>query len=86
MEVLVVDDDPLFKLVNLPLLQLSHLLDHVVARNEHSLEVAGIRERLLVFDFGVEVRLAVVSWVVDGTLLLLLDVCLLSHVWHQKLV
>ena len=51
-----------------------------------SCKVIYVTSNTCTFDFGVEVRLAVVSWVVDGTLLLLLDVCLLSHIWHQKLV
>ena len=63
-EVLVVDHYFLFKGFDLTLFHLSHLLDHVVTRDKHSLEVGWIRERLLVLDFTVKVWLAIFGRIV----------------------
>ena len=85
-EVLVVNDYLLVKVINLLLLLLGHLFYHVVARDEHRLEVACIRERLCVFDFAVEVGLAVILWPVLRILQLPLLVGLLGNVRDQEVI
>ena len=46
MEMLVIDYDLLLEIIDLLLLELGHLFDHVVTRNEHSLKIARIAESL----------------------------------------
>ena len=58
-EVFVVDNDFLIEVVELALLHLSHLLDHIVTRNKNCFEVISIRECLLfALNFTVEVVFA----------------------------
>jgi len=85
-EVLVLNDDLLVKLVQLPLLHLLSLLDHVFSRDEHRLEVTWLRERLLVvLHLAHEVSLAVFFGMVDLTFQLILFVHQLLNVGNLKI-
>ena len=86
-EVLVFDHDLLVEVIYLLLLLLSLLFDHVVAGDENSLEVIGVRECIPDhFDFGLEIRLAVILRNVLKSLHLFFSLCSLNMVWNSKLV
>lgn len=61
-EMLIVHNDFLIEIINLFLLLLRLLFDHIVARDEDRLEVVRMRESVTDYlYFGLEVRFAVVS-------------------------
>lgn len=86
LEVLVVHDYFPFKIVYLFLLQVSHFLHHVIARNEDCLEIVGVWESLLILDFAVEIRFTVVSWIIWLTLKEVPSLSLLLHVWDLQII
>ena len=84
-EMSILDDDLLVELINLALLLLLQLLDHVVARDEHRLEVVRCRERgTLLLDLALEVGLAVLTRYILEALELLLGLESLLVVRDQQ--
>lgn len=58
--VLAVHYDFLFEIIDLFLFRLGLLFDHVVAADEHSFEIGGVRKSLAVLHFRLEVNLSMV--------------------------
>ena len=79
-KMLVCYDQLFLKGLNLPLLHLRHLFDHVIARDKHGLEVRRVRKSIKVFDLALEVHFAVVLRPVLMALLLPLSFGELLHI------
>ena len=76
----------LFKVVYLFLLKLGHLLNHVVARDEHCVEEARVGEGVHILDFALEVYLAIICWSVLLALQLSLLIHLLFHIGDAEVI
>lgn len=71
------------------LLQFTHFFDHIVTRNEYSIEIGWIREcplLVLVLDFAVEVCFAMIFWSVDCRFEFLLGIILLLNERNLKVI
>ena len=73
----------LLKVINFFLFKFSHLLDHIIARDEHSIEEAWVRESLQILYFTLEVYLAVFMWAILLPLQLLFLIILLLDKWDE---
>ena len=76
----------LVKGILLFLFEFGHFLDHVLTRDEHSLEIRWIREGLGVLDLAVEVGLSNVSGAELSTLHLALGLIFLLHVRNHEVI
>ena len=86
LEVLVVHDNLAFEILYLLLFQLGHFLHHVIARDEHSLEVVGVWEGCLILDFAVEISFTVISWIILLALKAIPRLSLLLHVRDLQII
>ncbi len=59
-EVLVGDDNFFLKVIYLLLLHLSHLFNHIIARNEDSFEVGWVTKVLNVLHFALKIDFTVI--------------------------
>ena len=76
----------LLEVVYLLLLKLSHLLNHVVARDEHCVEEARVGEGVHILDFALEVYLAIICWSVLLALQFSLLIHLLFHIGDAEII